>query len=164
MCNLDARLLFFGYLIIVILIPLFRMKCKSILMRVFFSWLSCYQRQKWACKPYHNEKRLVSKYATTITIPLLNTSCSKETKNTNGRLDAYAYYLMIICTYVLFWNWFSVRGMWGFSWILGGKSLVLCRTQIFRVSSKYKRRFLSIFEPEHHQALDIRTYWNTFIK
>ena len=42
--------------------------------------------------------------------------------------------------------------------------LVLCRTQIFRVSSEYERRFLSIFEHEHHRALDIRTSSGTNIK
>ena len=42
--------------------------------------------------------------------------------------------------------------------------LVLCRTQIFRVSSEYECRFSSIFEHEHHRALDIRTYSNIFIK
>ena len=42
--------------------------------------------------------------------------------------------------------------------------VVLCRTQIFRVSSEYERRFLSIFEHEHHQALDIRTSNGTNIK
>ena len=42
--------------------------------------------------------------------------------------------------------------------------LVLCRTQIFRVSSEYERRFSSIFEHEHRRALDIRTSSGTSIK
>ena len=33
--------------------------------------------------------------------------------------------------------------------------VVLCRTQIFWVLSEYERQFLSIFEHEHHRALDI---------
>ena len=41
---------------------------------------------------------------------------------------------------------------------------MLCRTQIFWVSSKYERRFSSIFEHKLHQALDIPTYSNIFIK
>ena len=36
------------------------------------------------------------------------------------------------------------------------EGLVWCWTQIFRVSSEYERCFLSIFEHEHHWALDIR--------
>ena len=43
------------------------------------------------------------------------------------------------------------------------KYVVLCRTQIFRVSSEYERRFSSIFEHEHHRALDIRTSSGTNI-
>ena len=35
--------------------------------------------------------------------------------------------------------------------------VVLRQTQIFQVSSKYERQFFSIFEHEHHQALDVRT-------
>ena len=34
---------------------------------------------------------------------------------------------------------------------------MLCLTQIFWLSREYKRRFLSIFEHEHHRALDILT-------
>ena len=37
----------------------------------------------------------------------------------------------------------------------GHRFLVLCRMQIFRVSSKYERVFSSIFELEHRRALDI---------
>ena len=42
-------------------------------------------------------------------------------------------------------------------------SIVLCRTQIFQVSIEYERRFSSIFEHEHHRALDIRTSSGTNI-
>ena len=41
--------------------------------------------------------------------------------------------------------------------------VVLRQTQIFQVSSKYERQFLSIFEHEHHQALDVRTSSGTNI-
>ena len=37
------------------------------------------------------------------------------------------------------------------------KYVVLCRMQIFQLSRKHKCRFSSIFEHEHHRALDIRT-------
>ena len=44
------------------------------------------------------------------------------------------------------------------------REVVLCRTQIFRVLSEYERRFSSIYEHEHHQALDIQTSSGTNIK
>ena len=46
---------------------------------------------------------------------------------------------------------------------MGKGIVVLCWTQIFQVSSDYERRFLSIFEHEYHQALDIRTSSGTNI-